>query len=135
MIQPNELRLLNWVKLNDEDLFCKVLVIDNFGLSVDIVKTKEITWIEYEQFSPVELTPDILEAAGWYWNNEADCYEHSDVRMSMNHNSISGWTMFNYVLKAKITNKIFYLHQLQNLYFALTGEELQIDITKLNKEK
>ena len=33
MIQPNELRLLNWVKLNDEDLFCKVLVIDNFGLN------------------------------------------------------------------------------------------------------
>lgn len=133
MIQPNELRLLNWVKLNDEDLFCKVLVIDNFGLSVDIVKTKEITWIEYEQFSPVELTPDILEAAGCVYIDEIGAYY------------INGHSLFEFIdgIKFNIFSAndsdcyitIKYLHQLQNLYFALTGEELQIDITKLNKEK
>ena len=135
MIQPNELRIKNIVKNPryfkewGQHLYQTVECICGKDIS-----TNKDDW-DADYLEPVELTPDILEAIGWYWNNEADCYEHSDVRMSMNHNSISGWTMFNYVLKAKITNKIFYLHQLQNLYFALTGEELQIDITKLNKEK
>ena len=128
MIQPNELRLLNWVKLNDEDLFCKVLVIDNFGLSVDIVKTKEITWIEYEQFSPVELTPDILEAAGF--TNGIKTIETSFLETEFYVDLMDGDAGFN---KHGLWFPCKHLHQLQNLYWCLCGDELQIDITKLNK--
>ena len=141
MIKPNELRLLNWVKLNDEDLFCKVLVIDKFGLSVDIVKTKEITWIEYEQFSPVELTPDILEAAGFGVNKDNSfgyINENEGILIELgDFYEDDGRAVFYYNLPDTDNSTCIayckYLHQLQNLYFALTGDELQIDITKLNK--
>jgi hypothetical protein len=74
---------------------------------------------------PIPLTLEILEKCGWVWNEECKSYEGKDVRMNIQLNEISGsYTMFNYVLKAKIADKIYHLHQLQNLYFALTGEEL-----------
>lgn len=41
------------------------------------------------------------------------------------HSDYSGLVAFTQV-------KINYLHELQNLYFVLTGEELEIDIDKLN---
>lgn len=78
----------------------------------------------------IKLTEEWLVKLGWVWNEECNSYEKypaGDARMNLQKRELNGsYTMFNYVIKAMIAEKIFYVHQLQNLYFALTGEELTI---------
>jgi len=73
---------------------------------------------------PIELTPEILEKAGFrkervlgsktkYW------YGLGELSYSEAHD---GW-WFRGVFR-----DIKYLHDLQNTYFALTGEELEINL-------
>lgn len=104
---------------------CKVVREDEIPATVE-------KWLEfsYSLLAPIPLTPEILERCGWVWNQECDSFEkypNGDARMNLQYRSVnSSFTMFNYVLKALIADKIYYLHQLQNLVFALTGKELEI---------
>lgn len=80
------------------------------------------------EVSGIPITEEWLERFGWVWNEECDSYEkQGEVRMNLQFNDVShSWTMFNYVIKAMICERIYFVHQLQNLYHALTGEELKI---------
>lgn len=81
-----------------------------------------------ENLSPIPLTEEWLVDFGWVWNKECDSYEkypNGDARMNLTfHDVNNSYTMFNYVIKANICSRLFYVHQLQNLYFALTNKEL-----------
>jgi len=115
MIAANELRIGNKV------LYGNVYTIDN-GMQIHNY---------YKSFNPIPLTPEILEKAGWLWNEECNSFEkypNGDARMNLQKKFNGGYTMFNYVIKALIAENIWHLHQLQNLYFALTGEELSINL-------
>lgn len=78
----------------------------------------------------IPLTPEILEKAGFeeYDGNEwYRFYRKSEVQILIHREVDSVFAMFNQVkIESSINN--LRLHQLQNLYFALTGEELQIDL-------
>lgn len=80
-------------------------------------------------YKPIPLTEEWLVKFGWIWNQECNSYEkypNGDARMNLAFKEISvSYTMFNYVIKALIAEGIYYVHQLQNLYFSLTGEELE----------
>lgn len=85
--------------------------------------------VDLHGISPIQLTEEWLLKFGFEWNKETKTYEHKDfypwhVSKSINID-IQNWQVFNYVLKAVANRKIKYVHQLQNLYFALTGEELK----------
>jgi hypothetical protein len=83
-----------------------------------------------DHFQPIPLTPEWLERCGWqlvdqgrgpyYWL-EKQCWFHihlpedGTLYANFNNNAVH----------------IKYLHQLQNLYFALTGEELTINNVNL----
>ena len=117
----NELRVGNLVHLiadgheNEPDLVN--WIVDDFEFYQNRMK----------DIQPIPLTEEWLLKFGWIFNIETNSYEKE--RMPNGHlaKTSFGWDMFNYVLKSKTTNKTFYfVHQLQNLYFALTGEELTI---------
>lgn len=73
----------------------------------------------------IPLTEEWLLKSGWIWNEECKSFEFTDARMNLQYRDISSsYTMFNYVLKALIADRIYYVHQLQNLYFCLCGKEL-----------
>lgn len=133
MIDPKELRLENLLWLPGINRFVKVSAIfkthfrcqDFDGISFD-----ESIRVNYQ---PVELTPDILEAAG--------CKK--DV--------IDGWNLWVngnlFVIRKLVSSNGYtisvgdyclcdmeYLHTFQNAYNLLTGQELQIDLQKLNKQ-
>lgn len=85
-----------------------------------------------EDIEPIPLTPKILEKAGFYrlnygWivdngaKNEHGDTIHGDDTFGIFDHSFGKCDDLRYG-KVKITH----LHQLQNLYFALTGEELEI---------
>jgi hypothetical protein len=99
MIQVSELRIGNWFYIGEMIGQC----------NADSFKDTSI-------FDPIPLTPEILEKCGFvferinfYWKDP------------MSIVSLGGG--FLYLANQRHVN-IFYLHQLQNLYFALTNSEL-----------
>lgn len=112
MIQPNELRIGNWVKDKRDNK------------QYQFVRINPEFW-DATFFEPIPLTPEVLEKCGlkdvWIKNSWMIVEDVSD-------GETFGWAMK--VRNASYTREIEfayfkYLHQLQNLYFALTGEELE----------
>jgi hypothetical protein len=79
---------------------------------------------------PIPLTPEILEKAGFeYAAGFADSYNRHPITL-YNNPFKEGWTVEN-LFEQQIKDDLLviqHVHQLQNLYFALTGKELTINL-------
>lgn len=73
----------------------------------------------YEDIQPIPLTPEILLKCGA--RQLPHGYFIGKLKFTYEHNELSEFVRFHY--SGKIAY-IQYLHQLQNLYFALTNTEL-----------
>ena len=118
MIQPQELRIGNYIFYKNE-----IFEVDAISKShTYLLKGKNIVKTTPECLNPIPLTEKILLKFGFekqhneddfdYWFKKGFCddilWEHSEgFCHSLNYGG-----------------DIKYVHQLQNLYFALTGEEL-----------
>jgi len=131
MILANELRVGNLVTYNpvavDEGTLITPLAIscvDNqVGVILDDGFTNCYTW---DEILPIPLTPDILEKCSPYL---LDWFCEGSFKVVKDESY--GWCMK--VRNASHTKEIEfgyfkYLHQLQNLYFALTGQELTVNL-------
>ena len=129
-MKASELRLNNWVRFSEEQIDFKVVEISEKGIAV--VNVSEETWIELDQFEPIKLTEEWLVKFGLlgtsisstkknYWSKERDF--SIDVEFTFVNDEL----LYFYVLCQNRKTNIQYVHQLQNLYFALTGEELQVN--------
>lgn len=119
MIDAKELRIGNWVRTMKGynqvvDVMCDSVHTMNGG---DIL----------DNIDGIELTPEILEKAGFTWNAH-----HG--RWHIGENPVTGDWLFE--LK-QIDRRIFYrnghftietVHRLQNLFYALTQTELNIQL-------
>lgn len=109
MIQAKELRVGNYVMRNGKTVTVWELCIDE--------DRGRINYISESLYDPIPLTPELLVKAGVkevapnVWSIDSLIMQFKDE-----------------VLLAIIDRgvKLPYLHQLQNLYFALTGEELNV---------
>ena len=63
MIQANDLRIGDLVNYHDDDIVFQVTEISKLGIGVK--NDTEETWIEYDRFSPIKLTPELLEKCGF----------------------------------------------------------------------
>lgn len=132
-VKPNELRLGNYINIivGDQRNFT-TLVVSSIGSNIfaQTPNGKNISGL-YNDFAGIPLNEEWLLKFGWIWNEECASYEkypNGDARMNLYFSKVNGsYTMANDVIKALIASRIFYVHQLQNLYFALTGEELTIN--------
>lgn len=140
-IKPNELRIGSFVDLVNRSNVIhlpsghtfRVMAIGQFEVQLlpNEVATHEATpeqilTVPTKDICGISLTDELLVRFGWVWNEECDSYEKpSQISMNMQLR-FGGWTMFNYVTKALIAKRIFYVHQLQNLCFAMTGNELDL---------
>lgn len=123
MIQANELRIGNLVRVENEVLNVNFLNENDIGLEGDISRSG----LYHRSFvSSLEITEEWLLKFGF-------------ARRSDNHYSISQknisfiWSpeLWLYCIDNNSgysipLDHIRYVHQLQNLYFALTGEELKL---------
>jgi hypothetical protein len=114
MIKANELRVANLVYYKDK--ICPIESIERSGYVE--VGTDIGGWVEccdVDDIEPIPLTHKILNDAGFNIvgddNFKGIIYEIENT---------DEW-QYN-------STKLKYLHQLQNLYFALTGEELKIQL-------
>lgn len=89
---------------------------------VNIFESEDRTWAK-----AVPLTQDILICCGFRESSIKTCYglitSDGILRLGMFPNNLFKVNFDNLPIK------VLYLHQLQNIYFSLTGEEL--DVSKL----
>lgn len=121
----HELRIGNTVKCESyiatvDQLKSESLVLrDTDGVEV---------YATYEDISGIPLTSDILERLETYKINEVNKeYGFQKQPYSISFaGEMLGWRLYNHVSRAYIGDLIKTFHQLQNLFFALTGQELTL---------
>lgn len=120
-----ELRIGNWVNVVDKDY--QVTQILEKGVNCGLVGAL------YDIVKPIPLTEEWLERFGFeekmIYNSIH--YELGDfkVYIDIDNGLPSGYFDYHKVSMIGIKAELNHVHQLQNLYFALTGEELQTDET------
>lgn len=128
MIKANELRIGNILHHEDNE---------NIGIVECIYQMDDVWFLEWEQlsdrskggswhlteFCPIPLTPEWLERCGF---TKGDAY---DITHNLERGEEYYWYNDRLIWYHRLKNKrvdecydhIKHLHQLQNLYFALTG--------------
>jgi len=144
MIEAGELRIGNRIKFKDKYFtifgisFLSDIDSKRKGFVVDLIDNiKKINETPFtKDIEPISLTPEILEKCGFenddnlsirYSLRILDDYELVFGRFDFEPDRKGIWLDCDDSFYSKDL-KITYVHQLQNIYFALTGEELQINL-------
>ena len=122
MVEANELRVGNWVALDLNHS-------DTSEFQIELADLNLIATDKNRNYNPIPLTDEWLVKFGFEKNkNKVDIYELGRLRIWIGSNGrclaylIEEDTTFGHYIPVPIE----YVHQLQNLYFAITGEELTI---------
>jgi hypothetical protein len=123
-MKVQELRIGNYILgmfQNNDGMFQSVI-------ELNLTVFNEIAEWEGNDYEPIELTEEWLVKFGFEFNNlnETHYFENFSFRLHLRENEF----FYNW-----IGGNIFiqHVHRLQNLYFALTGEELTIEHAKTSK--
>lgn len=119
-MKSNELRINNYVLVNGEPY------------KIDALEIYEEEIVDPLHPEPIPLTTEWLERCGFRHRNESEGVD----RYFIGTNPVTNDWLFdivkidhyNYFFYRNGHFKIYHLHQLQNLYHALTGEELKITL-------
>lgn len=139
-LKTTDLRKGNWINFMEDDTKFKVVGIDadDLGLTVESEKDGEL-WIECDQFNKIRLTPELLLSFG-FTGNEDDFIlplpTGSGSELHIEFESNSTCLVRNHIVNRLISDTydyvyiqhIYYVNQLQNLYWILTGEEMNIKL-------
>jgi hypothetical protein len=121
-MKAQELRIGNLV-YGVSDRIEQIVQISGTKVTTDLVKISAPMEIELTDISPIELTEEWLLKFGFEERLGGRFFKHSWFYLDPECAGVSGWYFRSIdAFKAKTQ----YVHQLQNLYFALTGEELTI---------
>lgn len=129
-MKANELRIGNYIfgcyeteseRENEEsqelDVLCKFIGYDPFEKYLWVEAIDGVDY-EFSNFNPIPLTEEWLLKFGFKERKNSIPYRYYKNRHSIE--LFSNYARMNYSIGFK------YVHQLQNLYFALYGEELTI---------
>jgi len=132
-MEARELRLGNWVTTTERGCECDYQVI---GIGEDFVDLyhpykcdpfKEAYGVEIPSLRPIPLTEEWLDKFGFEKSDDLGSYEvglnSPFVALIWNSEEVDLENDFS-IEPMTITYRCKYVHQLQNLYFALTGKEL-----------
>lgn len=127
-MKAEEIRIGNWVKYGNvsapviiPEYIGQVKAITLFG-ELDFSTTQTENIVPAKHCMGVELTPQILVMAGF--ENSGTYWFLDDVRID-ELGMIDPMYVYRYNYAER---KIRYVHELMNLYHALTGTELQINL-------
>lgn len=145
-MKANELRIRNLIQWEDESE--EIISIKSIIHDSDDEYTVKFTggWAQLAEFKPIQLTEEWLLKFGFVKENNRQSTKHSeyfskeiyDCKYSFSFAYFrDDWGFYHSYTDAPNDNDnnkydfiscgIKYVHQLQNLYFALTGEELTIN--------
>ena len=112
-MKATELRMGNLVYVDNEII--EVWEVSDSSINYHYMEGKDIA---IEELKPIPLTVEWLEKFG-FENIKDDVYRFGYYEYFMGGLCFDGVEIFN-------AKRIDYVHQLQNLYFALTEEELTL---------
>jgi hypothetical protein len=118
MIQATELRLGNLVMYDN-----RIFKIDCLHKDYPFLNTTEFGYgvVEYRNLQPIPITAKFFKERGYRYD-----YHHNDITINSDYRvefSLSkGYLIDGYGLMVEIA----YIHELQNLYYALTKTELKL---------
>lgn len=125
MINANELRIGNIVAIKDQEKYIvgepNEYAVTDIGDRVGLVNRGKQQWA-IEEINPIPITSEWLLKFGFAQINhihDGEIFKKDWLRVS---SDVFAWEWRGGYIK----NAPRYIHQLQNLYFALTGEELTI---------
>ena len=125
-MKANELRINNYVNIEG-----------------DVVKVKEIfdkgihyTCCEYESYAtedfiqPIELTEDVLVKIGFEGEMYEFCLLADDANITVNliEHRVDISFFGNCEAELLIKYNVKYLHEIQNAYYLLTNEEMEVEL-------
>lgn len=115
-MRAEELRIGNWVEIIDSKGICTTVTKSTFDCNIDVF------------YKPIAITEDCLLMLGFEYH---DADENYVIKTKNNwHNSIKeiegDWCYNNDSSDANcyFVRELKYVHQLQNLYYAINEEEL-----------
>ena len=136
MIQANELRIGNCV--TDIHSPNAVFRVNEIKKRICVFGGKLNYRVKYEDLLPIPLTEEILLKCGFEYDKYAGSFIKDDFNFDLDKTVNNGVNGFDVYIKNEehVISKIKHLHQLQNLYFALTNSELEclkalIEIVKI----
>jgi len=123
-MKANELRIGNLVKLTDT-----YDEIEVFHLDTDSDRSR-INYMGSDNFEPLPLTEEWLIKFGFTQHHGN--YYNTIMMFKSTKASRNEWLLKLYPKELgsasePIAQRFYFVHQLQNIYFALTGEELTIN--------
>lgn len=122
MVSSTEIRAGNWLLMEFEKEKNSRAVIN---YQPKAIKAKDFKLAPY--CLPISLTTRLLDKCGFIYELRAWC-KYRKIKenrvMVLQWKEKEGWLIGD----QKIKVQPFYLHQLQNLYYALTGEELKVGL-------
>ena len=137
MIDPKELRIGNYIKNGRIEEW--VVLPADIGL-LDVINTEDCEDWEKEIYKPIPLTPEWLERFGfvkpeedWDYITNTRVINPRPLEPELKGDlcfiiwgdmTIEAYILYDGDPDGTLIAKPEYVHQLQNLYFALTGEEL-----------
>ena len=119
----NELRIGNYIS----PLGIGITKVEGFCIWDNIIQSDNFAERELKEFQPIPLTEEWLLKFGFekYTNNEFS-FETKDFEISFLNGGLK-LLCGEYAENPISLNNQKYVHQLQNLYFALTGTELTLN--------
>lgn len=131
MIAAQELRIGNWLKYNDLPITVSGISSTNFTCTY-----KGLLYMNMEDCQSIELSPEILDKCGFenlkiemsgcqVWN-----IPNTHWRIAMSYRDEICFKLWHKQVSPPtwLLSEFLYLHQLQNLYYCLVGQELQINL-------
>jgi len=115
----NELRIGNWVRWNYEESSEGNVYPVEYGYELDDIKNN------LNIVKPIPLSEEWLIKFGFEWSIYHQAIHKDGFDFDLTWTK-EGYVMYTFKKMVEICRNIEYVHQLQNLYFALTGEELTI---------
>lgn len=136
-MEVKDLRIGNHVSFND--VWCKVIGIDKDRVLVEY-HNGDTDYCHIDYIEPIELTGDILIKTGFFKRSYHEiyfitpcvgCYDYYISYQNIKDNKYSfvasGYK--NGELKRRIRlDNIKYLHELQNIFFSFTNQELEMKL-------
>lgn len=144
MVQANELRIGNWVDLNGRTT--EVEQIDDRGINLSVsngysgaIDYDYDGYFEGKQFysnsiiiKPIPLSPDVLKACGFEYEDMGDdspyerwiCKQYTELWVWNFNDEEWMFCLGNGFEQGGYQS----LHQLQNLFYSLCGEELKVSL-------
>jgi hypothetical protein len=116
-MKTNELRIGNYVKSNDVNMSPYFIVTASFLKQNE----NEMSWF----IDPIALNTNWLLKLGFEYNDNIGLYQNGGFDVDIEDDVYCHFYMNDY---GDWYKDIEYVHQLQNLYFALTGEELTVKL-------